>query len=59
MSETTTPAVYTLEVKEEPETKDLCLEFPDELMDAMNWKVGDVLIWTDLGDGRWQLTKKT
>lgn len=49
---------FVLEVKEDPDTKDLCLEFPDELMDAMNWKIGDVLVWTALDDGSWRLTKK-
>ena len=33
------------------------LEFPQEVMDEAGWKPGDVLKWTDRGDGSWSLTK--
>lgn len=36
---------------------DLVLVFPDELLEAMNWNVGDKLLWSDNSDGTWTLTK--
>ena len=27
------------------------LEFPDDLLDNLGWKVGDVIIWTELPNG--------
>jgi bifunctional DNA-binding transcriptional regulator/antitoxin component of YhaV-PrlF toxin-antitoxin module len=41
---------YILEV-EEDEQGDLFLTFPDELMDEMNWKEGDILNWDLQGEG--------
>lgn len=49
---------YTLPV-EKDEDGELMLTFPDELMEAMNWKPGDVLEWTNNGDGTWSLEKLT
>ena len=30
---------------------ELFLEFPDDLLDTMSWKPGDVIIWTELPNG--------
>ena len=30
---------------------ELFLEFPDDLLDNMNWKPGDTIIWTELPNG--------
>lgn len=49
---------WTLEVQEDPETGDAILEFPPELLEQAGWKEGDTLVWTDMGDGSWQLAKK-
>lgn len=49
---------YTITVEEDPETGELILPFSDELMDQLGWKIGDTIIWTDLKDGSWTLTKK-
>ena len=49
----------TLEVQEDPETGDLYLQFPDELIDQMGWSVGDELDWIDNKDGSWTLTKSS
>lgn len=49
---------WTLEVEEDPETGDAILKFPEDLLKAAGWHEGDILNWTDLGDGSWQLTKK-
>jgi len=49
---------WTIEVKEDPETGDQILEFPDDLMESAGWKEGDVLEWIDNKDGSWTLRKK-
>jgi uncharacterized membrane protein (UPF0127 family) len=49
---------WTLDVKEDPETGDAILEFPQDLLEQAEWKEGDTLKWTDLGNGSWSLTKK-
>lgn len=49
---------WTLEVQEDPDTGDAILEFPPELLSQTGWKEGDVLTWTDLGNGSWSLSKK-
>ena len=47
-----------LTVQEDPETKDLFLEFPDDFMTDVGWNVGDTIEWEDLKDGSWSLKKK-
>ena len=37
--------IYTVKVEEDPETGELVLPFPDELLEQMGWKEGDTLIW--------------
>jgi hypothetical protein len=37
---------------------DLAVEFPDELMEAAGWKVGDVMVWIDNKDGTWTIQRK-
>lgn len=37
---------------------DLVLPLTDEIMESAGWKTGDTLIWTDLNNGSWSLTKK-
>lgn len=49
---------WILDVKEDPETKDQILEFPDDLMESAGWKEGDVIEWIDNKDGSWTLRKK-
>lgn len=41
----------------EDEDGELMIEFPDELMEAVNWNIGDTILWTDNEDGTWVLTK--
>lgn len=36
---------------------DLALSFPDELLDAVDWKIGDVLQWSENKNGSWTLRK--
>ena len=48
---------WTLTVEEDPETGDAILKFPEDLLEAAGWQEGDVLNWTDLEDGSWELKK--
>ena len=36
---------------------EVILTFTEEILEELNWQVGDVLNWTDNGDGSWTLTK--
>ena len=36
---------YTVEIELDPKTGEMILPFPQELVDAMGWNVGDQLIW--------------
>jgi len=49
---------WTLDIKEDPETGDAILEFPEDLLNQAGWKEGDTLKWTNLGNGTWSLTKQ-
>jgi bifunctional DNA-binding transcriptional regulator/antitoxin component of YhaV-PrlF toxin-antitoxin module len=40
-----------------PVDGDGILTFPDELMDALDWKAGDTLEWIDNKDGSFTLKK--
>ena len=37
---------------------DQFIEIPQVLMDSLDWKVGDEIIWTEQSDGTFKLTKK-
>lgn len=47
-----------LEVQEDPETGNLFLEFPVELLNQMGWAEGDDLEWIDNKNGSWNIKKK-
>jgi len=49
---------YTVIVEEDPETKDLLLQLPEEVLAELKLVEGDVLNWEDVGDGSFILTKK-
>jgi hypothetical protein len=49
---------WTINVEEDPETGDCILPLPPDLLESAGWAEGDVLTWTDRGDGSWSLTKK-
>jgi len=49
---------WTLDIKEDPETGDAILEFPEDLLKEAGWQEGDTLTWKDLGNGSWSLTKQ-
>lgn len=50
--------LWTINLEEDPETGELILPFPPDLLAEAGWAEGDVLEWTDQGDGSWSLIKK-
>jgi hypothetical protein len=49
---------YRLEVKYNEETDDYFIEFPQDALDQVGWKIGDVIVWKDNGNGSYVLSKK-
>jgi hypothetical protein len=49
---------WTVTVEEDPETGELALPFPDDLIAKMSWAIGDTLIFEDLKDGSFAIRKK-
>jgi len=49
---------WTLEVQENGKTKELFIEFPSEALSQVGWDEGDTLLWEELTDGVWSITKK-
>lgn len=50
--------IYTTTVEQDPDDPDgAVLIFPEQLLVDMGWKTGDVLVWTDRGDGSFLLEK--
>ena len=49
---------WTITLEEDPESGDLVLPFPPDLLAEAGWKEGDTLIWDDLKDGSFALRKK-
>lgn len=48
---------WTVTVEAIPNSDDLLLPIPQELLDIQGWKQGDTLEWINNGDGSWILTK--
>lgn len=45
-------------VVQEDDDGELFIEFPDDLLDTMDWQVNDQLIWTEMPNGNgWSVTK--
>jgi len=49
---------FVVTVEEDPNTGDLILPIPQEILDLQGWQEGDTLKWHDNGDGSWSLTRK-
>lgn len=49
---------WLIEVQENGETKELFIEFPQAALDQVGWDEGDTLIWEELPNGSWSITKK-
>ena len=50
---------YEVITQEDPETGDLIMPLPPDLLDLQGWKTGDTLEWIDNKDGSWTLQKST
>ena len=49
---------WTITLQEDPETKELVLPFTEEILEAVGWKQGDVIVWKNNENGSWSLSKK-
>lgn len=49
---------YEITTIEDPNTGDIILPFPPELLEKMNWKEGDILEWKETDTGQWMIKKK-
>lgn len=52
------PTSWTVTLDEDPETGDLIMPLPQDMLDMQGWKEGDTLHWKDNEDGTWSLTKE-
>ena len=50
--------MWTIKPEEDPETGDLILTLPPELLEQVGWKCGDVLVWKEGKSGTFILSKK-
>jgi hypothetical protein len=48
---------WTITVEEDPETGELVLPLPADMLALQGWVEGDTLQWKDNDDGSWSLTK--
>lgn len=48
---------YEVVTQEDPETGDLILTLPQELLDKMGWTIGDKINWKQSTTGEWLLEK--
>lgn len=48
---------YEVITQEDPETGDLILPLPQELLDQVGWKEGDTLQWLQNDDGSWYIKR--
>lgn len=44
-------------VQEDPETGELLLPIPQEILDRLGWVEGDELDWAETSSGSWVLSK--
>ena len=49
---------WLVEVQQDGKTKELFFEFPTGSLDSVGWDTGDTLLWEELPDGGYSLTKK-
>jgi len=51
------PTRWTVTVEEDPETGELILPLPVDMLVMQGWFDGDTLEWHDNEDGTWSLSK--
>lgn len=49
---------WTVTIEEDPETGDLVLPIPEEILFLTGWKEGDELTWDQDKEGNWVVSKK-
>ena len=49
---------WVVEVQQDGKTKELFIEFPEDALNQVGWDEGDTLLWEELPDGSWSVTKK-
>lgn len=49
---------FTANLEEDPETGELVLPLPDDLLTKLGWQIGDVLDWSKGEGGSWIISKK-
>ena len=50
---------HTRIVMENPDNpEELILDLGEEICGPLGWVEGDTIVWTDLGNGSWHLTKR-
>ena len=49
---------WVITVEEDPESGDLMLPLPQELLEAKGWLPGDIIKWRKLENGAWELSRK-
>ncbi len=50
---------WTITVEEDPDTGEIILPLPEELLKTQGWVEGDTLEWIDNKDGSWSIQKVT
>jgi len=53
------PTRWTMTVEEDPETGELILPLPADLLTTQGWVDGDTLEWKEGENGEWFLSKAT
>ena len=48
---------WIVTVEEDPETGELILPLPEDMLQLQGWVEGDTLEWIDNNDGSWTLQK--
>lgn len=51
--------IWTVTLEEDSETKDLMLPLPPDLLDCLDWNIGDTLVWNYDNNDCLTLSKKT
>lgn len=49
---------WQVSTSEDPETGDLLLPLPEEMLSRLGWKEGDTITWEQSSEGSWVLIKK-
>jgi hypothetical protein len=52
------PQTWTVELLEDPDTKDLLLPFPEDMLKLLDWEEGTVVYWEITTDNKIMLKKK-